>query len=134
MKNWFYRWGPAILFMAIIFIVSSTPGSDIPGLGAWDFIAKKGGHLIGYALLGAAYRHALNYGNRARKRHHIPAMCMTALYAASDEWHQTFTPGRSGSFSDVGIDIAGGIIGILVSGWAQKHFAEQNKARSVYSD
>jgi hypothetical protein len=115
MKNWLYRWGPAILLMAIIFIASATPGSEIPGFGFWDLFAKKGGHLIGYALLAAAYYHALNKGKRAPKWLFVLALCMTALYAASDEWNQKFTPGRSPSLLDVGIDIAGGILGITVS-------------------
>jgi len=29
------------------------------------------------------------------------------LYAASDEWHQTFVPGRGGTVSDVCIDTTG---------------------------
>jgi hypothetical protein len=105
MKNWLYRWGPALLFMAIIFMASATPGSEIPGFGFWDIFAKKSGHLIGYALLAAAYCHALNNGKRTPKWLFVLALCMTALYAASDEWHQKFTPGRSPSLLDVGIDI-----------------------------
>jgi hypothetical protein len=139
MKNWLYRWGPAILFMAIIFIASATPGSEIPGFGFWDFFAKKGGHLIGYALLAAAYYHALNNGKRAPKLLFVLALCMTALYAASDEWHQRFTPGRSPSLLDVGIDITGSFFGALVSCLRQKcnafdrslHVASKNATDST---
>ena len=35
------------------------------------------------------------------------------LYACSDEWHQTFVPGRSGQISDVCVDFIGIAIGVL---------------------
>ena len=37
------------------------------------------------------------------------------IYAGFDEFHQLFIPGRSGSFSDVLIDLRGGIIGLFIS-------------------
>ena len=134
MKNLLYHWGPAVIVMAIIFIASAIPGTEIPGFGVWDFITKKGGHMLGYALLASAYYHAFNNGKRAPKRLFVLALCITAMFAASDEWHQTFTAGRNGTPLDVGIDVTGGIIGILVSGWVQKRFPNQNKAAGAYSD
>jgi hypothetical protein len=134
MKNWLYHCGPAILLMAIIFIASATPGSEIPGFGVWDFITKKGGHMLGYALLAAAYYHAFNNGKRSPRWRFVLALCITALYAASDEWHQTFTPGRNGTPLDVAIDITGGILGIFFSGWLQKRLSAPDKAEGVYSD
>ena len=35
------------------------------------------------------------------------------LYACSDEWHQSFVPGRVGRFADVLVDSAGFFLGIL---------------------
>lgn len=37
------------------------------------------------------------------------AFVLTALFAASDEWHQTFVPGRDGNVRDVLIDCAGAL-------------------------
>ncbi len=37
------------------------------------------------------------------------------LYACSDEFHQSFVPGRCGAFTDVMIDTSGSLTGILVS-------------------
>ena len=40
---------------------------------------------------------------------------LCALYAASDEWHQTFVPQRGGVLSDVFIDCGGiAIAGIIL--------------------
>jgi VanZ family protein len=125
MKSWIYRWVPAIVIMAIIFIASATPGSDIPGFGIWDVFFKKGGHMLGYALLATASYHALNSSNRSIKQKFILVLCIVALYAASDEFHQRFTPGRTASFRDVGIDVAGGLIGIAVIRFVQRRISKK---------
>ncbi|MCM1251404.1 MAG: VanZ family protein [Clostridium sp.] len=40
------------------------------------------------------------------------AAVISTLYAASDEFHQLFVPGRAGSIGDVMIDSAGAILGV----------------------
>jgi VanZ family protein len=127
MKNRLFRWGPAILFMAIIFIASSTTGSDIPNFGIIDFVVKKGGHLTGYALLGAAFFHAIGRENSARRRWIAIAAILVVLYAVSDEWHQSFTPGRNPSARDVFIDTIGGLLGITVLLVFRKRFGRSNR-------
>jgi VanZ family protein len=42
------------------------------------------------------------------------AILFVALYASSDEWHQTFVPGREGCIRDVCIDTTGAVFGILI--------------------
>ena len=126
MKSWMYRWGPPILLMAIIFFASATPGSDIPGFGAVDFLVKKGGHMIGYALLAITIYHALNSSGRSGKRLMLLSFCLVALYAASDEFHQRFTPGRTATLRDVGVDMAGALIGIAVMRQVHKHIFSRN--------
>ena len=128
MKTWIYRWGPAILLMAIIFLASATPASDFPGLGSLDLLVKKGGHMIGYALLAASYHRALNKRKVITKQHLALAICLTVLYAASDEWHQSYTPGRNASFLDIGIDIIGGLIGISAVQWMQRRYSTLHAA------
>ncbi|HHH41229.1 MAG TPA: VanZ family protein, partial [Chloroflexi bacterium] len=43
------------------------------------------------------------------------SLALALLYAASDEYHQTFVPGRNGQWPDVVVDGIGGVIAILVS-------------------
>ncbi len=114
MKAWMWRWGPAVIIMAIIFIASSIPGSDLPEFGIWDFSLKKGGHMLGYALLTMAFFRAMDGGKGAARFRLITALCLAAVYAASDEFHQLFTPGRRASPWDVVIDMVGGLIGLGV--------------------
>lgn len=114
MKTWIRLWGPAILVMVVIFIASSTPGSDLPKFGSWDFLAKKGGHMLGYALLAASFFHALNERRDSPQSRFWIALCLAIIYAAFDEFHQKFTPGRTSSIRDVFIDGVGACIGLVL--------------------
>jgi VanZ family protein len=100
------RWIPAVVMMLAIFAFSSLPADRIPFLGRFDILFKKGGHAIGYAMLAAAYFHALpprlSLGYRV-----VLAFFMALLFALSDEFHQSFVEGRTSSLRDVAIDSLG---------------------------
>jgi VanZ family protein len=115
MKSWIFRWGPAVIVMLLIFAASATPSRDLPSFGLWDMLLKKGGHMFGYALLAAAYFHALNNGKNITRKQFMMAILLAVLYAATDEFHQKFTPGRFPSLMDVLIDTTGATIGL--TGW-----------------
>lgn len=103
------RWGPALLVMAAIFTFSSIPSSGLPSFGSYDLFVKKGGHMIGYCLLGMAYL----YGIGRQKPGAIwLAWLLAILFASSDEFHQSFIPGRGPGLRDVGIDALGAGIGL----------------------
>jgi len=104
------RWGPTLLVVVLIFLLSSIPSRQIPRFGAVDLLVKKGAHAFGYGLLAAA----LWYGLRWKKRLWWLALVLAALYAATDELHQSFVPGRHPSPVDVGIDSAGAAISIAI--------------------
>lgn len=114
MKRKMLRWSPAVIMMILIFIASGTPGDEMPVFGAIDFIVKKGGHMIGYAMLAVACYLAAYRTNRNRVRSSVLSLCLAVTYAASDEYHQSFIPGRSAQVMDVGIDSVGAIAGITL--------------------
>jgi hypothetical protein len=116
-KTWWRRWAPAIFVMMVIFVASSTPGNDVLSFGVWDTILKKGAHIAGYALLAICYLHALNNTGKINRFVSLIAILLAGLYAATDEFHQSFTPGRNPSAGDVGIDALGAVIGALI--WAR---------------
>jgi len=76
--------------------------------------------MLGYALLASAYFHALNHGKRMRMSQFILAVCLASIYAASDEFHQRFTPGRTASIDDVCIDTIGAAVGLALWCWIRK--------------
>jgi VanZ family protein len=53
--------------------------------------------------------------NESIRRPLLLSIVFTILYAASDEFHQSFVPSRSASVFDVMIDTTGGICGTLLS-------------------
>jgi VanZ family protein len=111
------RWGGALALMAVIFVASATPGDDLPDAGDWDTLFKKSGHFFVYAVLGAAYLRGLAWGRPPSARDAWYAVLLAALYAASDELHQRFTPGRSPALGDVAIDVVGSAVGAWLRGW-----------------
>jgi VanZ family protein len=96
-------WLPALAWMALIFWFSSRHGGGhLPG---WEIAARKLGHAIGYLVLALLLVLALRRSGVARA---LPVAAALALaYAVSDEWHQSFVPGRTAAPRDVAIDGAG---------------------------
>lgn len=111
LKNLLQRWTPAVLLMAAIFFFSSRPSTSLPRFTWGDEIVKKGGHMLGYGLLAATYWHGL--GLRAGQQ--PLAWLLAILYAVSDEFHQSFVPGRHPAVLDVLVfDNLGAVLGLLV--------------------
>jgi VanZ family protein len=112
-KTWIIRWGPAVLMMATIFIFSARPSTDLPDFGLWDYLVKKGGHMLGYALLALMYWRGLNL-EPGRKWF---AWGLAICFAITDEMHQAFVPGRHPSPFDVFFfDNLGAILGLILWG------------------
>src|SRR5512137_637837 len=109
-----FRWVPAILMMGIIFVASSTPASNLPYFGAIDLLVKKGGHAIGYALLGLSYFYALP-GRLSIPYRAVMALLMAVLFSLSDEFHQSFVEGRTSTVRDVLIDTGGATLALFAA-------------------
>jgi VanZ family protein len=108
------RWTPALALMAAIFLLSATPSDEMVNFGVYDLLVKKGSHMVGYGLLALAFLRGLGY---QRKNHILLVVLLVFLYAASDEFHQSFVPGRNASLVDVGIDLVGAVLALFASRW-----------------
>jgi VanZ family protein len=98
--------------MAAIFSASSTPAAHLPNFGLLDTLVKKGGHMAGYFLLALAYLRGLNTSS---KKAAFIALGLVMFYAASDEFHQSFVPGRHPSPLDAAIDMAGAVLALWIA-------------------
>lgn len=107
-----WNWGPAVIWMAATFAVSHQSRVEIP-FGAPDYI----GHGVSYAVLGALLMRALAGGTLRGMRAGliVPAVLIAALYGVSDEFHQSFIPGRMASVSDIVADTIGALLGAGVA-------------------
>ncbi len=97
-------WIPAALWAALIFAVSAR--SSVPVPGAWG--GDKVMHFGAYAVLGWL----LAYGAQRSGVAPVWPVLVGLLYAASDEWHQSFVPGRSVEAADWIADALGVAAGV----------------------
>lgn len=142
-------WGPAVLWMILIFSASADSQSVahtsriIGPLCHWlfpnitfsevetvQFIVRKGAHMTEYALLAVLLLYALA-ANRGDARKWISsAWVLSVAYAAADEFHQLFVPGRNGSVVDVMIDATGAALGLLAASRFLDLRAQGRKAKA----
>ena len=78
-----------------------------------DHIIRKIAHFCMYAALGALFAFESLYHKRSWRVHLLLPWLFATLYAASDELHQSFVPGRGPLFSDVVLDSCGSFCGVL---------------------
>ncbi len=135
------HWLPVIVWMGFIFAMSTSLGSSehtsriIEPLLRWlnpqirpetvdlvHTVVRKGGHLTEYAVLALLLLRALKKSQPARG--HLKAagiaLLVAAAYAATDEYHQTFVPGRTPSPYDVMIDATGAFAALTVASVLRK--------------
>ncbi|MBI2136539.1 VanZ family protein [Candidatus Woesearchaeota archaeon] len=103
-----FYWLPVIIYMYLIFYLSSIPGTDVT---AKIFINDKILHGIEFFILAVLlYRCFNNAKNRRIKENrYILAISLAILYAVSDEFHQSFVPGRAADIIDVIADSIGAV-------------------------
>ena len=90
--------------MAVIFVLSATPGSQLPG--RFSTLA----HFLTYAVLGGLLVLAL--GTREPYGRSVAvAVILASLYGITDEFHQSFVPMRTPDVADWGMDTLGAFVG-----------------------
>ena len=134
----FLRYGlPLLVWMVMIFSASSDaqsvahtsrflepflrwlrPDISAESIDAVRWVVRKAAHMTEFAVLAwLVWR-----GLRRPVRHDVRpwsarlawcALGFAALYAVTDEFHQSFVPNRTASILDVGIDTAGAALGLL---------------------
>ena len=111
--RWLWLWAPVAAFMAVIFAFSGT--SSPPSVGVND----KTGHFVGYGTLGAFAVRATAGGmlNGVTGGSAIAAWAMATAYGVTDEYHQSFVPGRTPDVGDVLADAVGAGASIATA-WA----------------
>lgn len=110
-------WIPVAVWAGLIFTLSSIPHLHTE-LGIWDLILRKIAHMIEFGVLALLIARALRGARTgmAWPRALLWAAAASAGYAVSDEFHQSFVPGRGASPIDVGIDACGIALAIWTFG------------------
>lgn len=80
---------------------------------AIEGFVRKAAHMTEYGILSVLIFIWIGQWEMTLFRRGATASGAAAVYAATDEIHQLFVPGRSGRFTDVCIDGAGAILGVV---------------------
>jgi VanZ family protein len=129
------RYGPVVIWAAAIFIFSSGlfsgsntstfvrplvqwvfPNISEAGLALVHGLIRKAGHFVEYAILALLFARAFRTSTRDFLGSHWFAVSLTfvAVYALTDEFHQSFVSSRTASIYDCLIDTAGGLVALII--------------------
>lgn len=110
-KERILAWTPAVLYMALIWTLSSFSSVNVP-IESMPF-SDKGAHFVEYGGLGLLLAHACIRTWPARRgfRTWLMTVILTTAWGALDEIHQAFVPGRNSDIFDLIADFLGACIG-----------------------
>lgn len=112
-----WYWLPPLAWMGVIFFSSAQPDLPGPPGSLLDALLKKSGHFVVYAMLAFLWYRALSRDGMADRAALGLAFAIAVIYGMSDEFHQSFVPGRRPGLLDVVIDAAGAAVAVGVIGW-----------------
>jgi VanZ family protein len=144
MKSFFKYWLPLLIWLGVIFVGSTNvmsaehtsryivpfllwlkPGMSPKAIWTILVVTRKCAHVIEYTVLALLLWRALRSVPVLRPKMFIvfgAVLVGCALFAASDEFHQTFVKSRTPSVRDVLLDVAGAFLGLLIGArFARRH-------------
>src|SRR6266567_1210549 len=149
MKSFLKYWLPPFIWLGVIFVGSTgvmsaeqtlrflvpflrwlDPQISFATIAAIHFALRKLGHLTEYAIFAALLWRALRRGTHLQAKMSILfllAWLAAAIFALTDEFHQSFVPSRTASPIDMMIDICGAMIGLIIC----MMFAAQGRSRPL---
>jgi VanZ family protein len=149
MGSFFKYWMPLFLWIAVIFVGSTDvmsaeqtsrfiapflrwlkPDVTAAMIAQVQFFVRKAAHLGEYAILAMMLWRAARHGTNIKVKMSILFVLVwvaCAMFAAADEFHQSFVPTRTAAFGDVLIDMCGAIAGLIVC----MMFVARGRSRSL---
>jgi hypothetical protein len=106
------RWLPVMAWCGVIFLLSSMPGGGAGRDPLLWRVLTTGGHLAEYGVLGVLLGRTVPPG--AGFAWWFLGWGLAVLWGVSDEFHQSFVPGRDVEFYDVTMDAIGAAAGLVV--------------------
>ena len=149
-RNFIKYWLPLFFWMCLIFWMSteafSSPNTfslietvlrflvheiSSKEIGLIHAFIRKAGHVIEYFILGLLLFRAFRGASTAlwNWRWSLLTVTVVFLWAASDEFHQSFVPMRTASIADTGIDTAGGVLSQILSAFWYREKKRQRDSR-----
>jgi len=111
------RWLAPLVWMAVIFALSAQPAEELdgmlpvfrkffPGMAGFDW-----GHYVAYFILALTFEFAIGARSR-RPLVKLAVVIACAVYGVTDEFHQSFVPGRMPDWLDLRNDAIGAAAGV----------------------
>jgi hypothetical protein len=100
----FMLWVPPIVWGIVIFSFSSSQIPPVSETHWQEFLIKKTAHVIEYSIFAVFIFRALRGSGVLSRRAFFISVLICVIYALTDEFHQSFTPGREPTLRDVTID------------------------------
>jgi VanZ family protein len=116
------RWLMVIVWAGVIFFLSSRPQDEFPDLGLLSELASMVAHFVVYAVLMLFLQRALRHDSAMSPGRALAVgLALVAVYALSDEYHQSFVPGRQPDPLDWLTDMTGALATYLALpvGWLE---------------
>jgi len=129
-KRKLYRWLPPLVWMGLIFFTSSQSGLPSPTKPDTlaDALLWKTAHVVEYGILMGLLWRAFDNGEVSWTTPFVCSFIVSVLFAASDEYHQIFVPGREGKLVDVGIDSLGILLASGALWWLRKRSEQRRES------
>jgi VanZ family protein len=143
MRRFLKYWLPVLIWVGVIFIGSTSvlsaehtsrytvpfllwlkPGMSPTTIWKIVVIARKCAHVSEYAVLAFLLSRALRSVPALRTKTLMvcgAVLVGCSVFAASDEFHQTFVKSRTPSVHDVLLDVAGALLGLLIGASFARH-------------
>ena len=109
-RRLFYLWLPLVLWMGLIFYLSAQPDLPGPESDRLGELLSSGAHAFVFGVLAILWARVLGGGRWALGL----AFALTVAYALSDEFHQSFVPGRHSDPWDLVCDATGAALALLL--------------------
>jgi len=121
------HWLPALLWATIIFYFSAQEHApQVSKEKGVQLAFQKIGHATEYAILAFLVHRALRRGHQFSPRNAaLIAALIAAAYGVTDEFHQSFVPGRFCKLYDMAIDATGGVLAVTALYAYESHRSQQ---------
>jgi VanZ family protein len=119
---------PLILYWVTIFVATHVPGTKLPDVRVGDKLE----HFLGFFLLAVLLCNEASFWTKARRSDWL-VLLIVAVYAAGDEWTQSFV-GRQTDVMDWYADMAGAGAAVALWGLARslKHrWTSRRRVRDI---
>jgi VanZ family protein len=119
-----FRWALVLAWMGLIFFLSSR--SKLPEASdALAGLQAIAGHFTVYAVLAALVAFALAESGLSLQRRLTFAFIFAVCYGVTDEFHQSFVPGRDADALDLLVDAIGAVTALAVYVWLERRRLRQ---------